>query len=357
MKSHSSAIRFMVILKRKGNNMRKSINVAVIGAGYWGRKVVSEYLQLAKENPGVNLAKVCDLRDENLKFCEEALHVKGDLLSSEYSNVLCSQDIDAVHICTPNDTHHKFCLEALEAGKHVLLEKPMALSAKDAWELVSVADYKHLCLQVGLIFRFNNALKMIRDLIAQNYFGSLYYLKLQWTTLMPSPLGRDIIFDLGPHPVDIMNFSLKKWPLKVGCSARAYRRKSLEEVAYIAMEFDDNIMAHVELSWLQPGKVREFSIMGEKRSAIVDCLNQTIRVYESNNSGNFGLDVTRNNTIFDEVSHFVNSILENNNCRNPGPIGAGNVVVLESLKKSIDEERTVKAGSGAKWRELQSFPC
>ena len=162
---------------------------------------------------------------------------------------------------------------------------------------------------------------------------------------MPSPLGRDIIFDLGPHPVDIMNYLLKQWPLKVSCNARAYRRKSLEEVAHISMEFGDNIMAHVELSWLQPGKVRELSIMGEKRSAIVNCLDQTIRIYEDNNGSNFSLDVRQNNTIFDEVSHFAKSINDKNNHKNPGPVGANNVAVLENLKKSATEERTINMGS------------
>jgi predicted dehydrogenase len=248
-------------------------------------------------------------------------------------------------------------LSALNEDKHVLLEKPMALNTKDAWELCDVAERKHLCLQVGHIYRFNNAMKMVRKLILENYFGNLYYLKMQWTTLMPSPLDRDIIFDLGPHPVDIMNYLLQQWPLKVSCSARAYRRKSLEEVAHISMDFSDNIMAHVELSWLQPGKVRELCIMGEKRSAIVNCLDQKIIIYEDNNGGNYTLDVIKNNTIFDELSHFANSINDKNNDKNPGAVGANNVTVLENLKKSATEERTITMGSRFEWRKLPNIQC
>jgi predicted dehydrogenase len=337
--------------------MEESINVGVLGAGYWGRKVISEYLQLEKTNAKVHLAKVCDLKDDNLIFCKENLHLGKEKLSSEYTDLLCSNDIDAVHICTPNETHHEFCLRALNEYKHVLLEKPMALNAKDAWELCDVAEKKHLCLQVGHIYRFNNAMKMLRMFILQNYFGNLYYLEMQWTTLMPSPLGRDIIFDLGPHPVDIMNYLLQQWPLKVSCSARAYRRKALEEVAHITMEFSNKIMAHVELSWLQPGKVRELSIMGEKKSAIVNCLDQTIRIYEGNNGGNYSLDVKQNNTIFDEVSHFAESIHDKNNYKNSGSVGASNVAVLEYLKKSATEERMVKSMWGVVWRELPNILC
>jgi UDP-N-acetylglucosamine 3-dehydrogenase len=331
--------------KKRTSEMEGPLQVAVIGAGYWGRKVITEYLQLASMNPKVNLSRVCDLKDKNLEFCK-TLGVDKEKLGSDYSDILSSRDVDAVHICTPNKTHHKFGLAALNAGKHVLLEKPMALSARDAWELVGVAHHRHLCLQVGHIFRFNNALKAVRDLIAQNYLGDLYYLKLQWTTLMPSPIDRDIIFDLGPHPVDIINYLLNRWPVKVACNGRAYRRKSLEEVAYISMEFDEKLMAQIELSWLQPGKVRELNIMGEERCAKIDCLRQEIRIFENNDGVNFGFDVAKNNTILDEVSHFTKSIFKNNNLRNPGSVGAYNVAVLESLKKSMQEEKTVNVGLG-----------
>ena len=323
-------------------NLKDSVNVAVIGAGYWGKKVTREYLQLARSNPKVDLLMVCDLQDQNLRRCNEAFQVSEKKLTRDYKEVLCSNDVDAVHICTPNETHHQICKEALSADKHVLLEKPMALHAKHAWELVGIAESRRLCLQVGHIFRFNNALKMMRDLIAQNYLGQLYYLKLQWTTLMPSPLNRDIIHDLGPHPVDIVNYLLKKWPFKVACRARAYRRKMLEELAYITMEFDGGLMAHIELSWLQPGKQRQVIVIGKERTATVDCINQSIGIYENGDGDKFNLDVTRNNTILGEVSHFVESILGNEKSNNPGTVGAKNVAILESLKKSLEEERTVK---------------
>ena len=103
-------------------------------------------------------------------------------------------------------------------------------------------------------------------------------------------------------------------------------------------------MAHVELSWLQTGKVRELNIIGAKRSATVDCLNQSIKIFEDNIGANFSLEVTVNNTILDEVSHFVTSIRDENNHKNPGPVGAGNVAVLKSLKKSLQQEKMVKVG-------------
>lgn len=326
--------------------MKDSVKVAVIGAGYWGMKVIREYLELARSDPKVDLLMVCDLQDEKLGYCNEVFDIAEKMLTRDYREALVSKDVDAVHICTPNETHYQICKEALSADKHVLLEKPMALNSKHAWELVGTAKSRGLILQVGHIFRFNNALRMMRDLIAQNYLGDLYYLKLQWTTLMASPLNRDIIFDLGPHPVDILSYLLKKWPTKVSCRARAYRRKLLEELAYITMEYDDKLMAHIELSWLQPGKVRQANIIGSERSAAVDCLNQSIGIYENGEVDKFNLDVVRNNTILDEVNHFVESILGGKNSNNQGSVGARNVAVLESLKKSLEEEKTVPIGFG-----------
>jgi predicted dehydrogenase len=217
----------------------------------------------------------------------------------------------------------------------------MALNAKSAWELVGTAEHKHLILQVGHIFRFNNALRTVRDLITENYLGELYYLKLEWTTLSPSPVNRDIIFDLGPHPIDILNFLLNRWPVRATCKAEAYRRESLEELAYFTLEFEKKLMAHVELSWLQPGKKREVIVVGSERSMVVDCLNQTVGVYENADGDKFALQTTANNTILDELAHFASSVSINKNGRNSGSVGAKNVAVLESLKRSLAQRRTV----------------
>ena len=119
-----------------------TFNVAVIGAGYWGKKVINEYLQLARDDAKVDLSMVCDVKDENLAYCQKEFGVPEEKLSLSYKEVFSSRSVDAVHICTPNETHHEICKQALMAGKHVLLEKPMAMCAKHAWELVGLAEHK-----------------------------------------------------------------------------------------------------------------------------------------------------------------------------------------------------------------------
>ena len=321
--------------------MRK-MNVAILGVGYWGKKIVSEYAQLAKRNSCVGLHSVCDLLEENLKFC--AGNYRVPYMTKYHKEVIACPEIDAIHICTPNETHYEICREALEAGKHVLVEKPMTLNSGEAYKLVDLARAKNLVLSVGHIFRFNKALEKVRSLVKSGFFGDLFWLRLQWTTLMPPIEGRDIITDLAPHPFDILNFLLDAWPLKITCKAKAYRREKLEETAHIIAEFKNNVMANIELSWLSPGKTREVSVMGSKRFAKIDCLTQEVKAFE--NGHFYNILVERNNTIEEELEHFIGCIQNNNalnneySNQNSGLLGANVVRLLEVARRSVEEERT-----------------
>ena len=323
-------------------SLKGSVNIGVVGAGYWGKKVISEYLALAKEDPNVNLLGVCDVQEQNLRCCSEVFQIPKEQLLNSYKELLDLDNIDAVHICTPNETHYMVCKDALMAGKNVLLEKPMTLSSQRAFELKELAEKEHLGLQVGYIFRFNNALREARKLIGDSFFGDVYYLRLQWTTLMLPTPKRDIIFDLGAHPIDIINFLLGMWPHKVFCKARAYTRETLPETAYAITELDTRIMANIELSWLQPGKERRVDVVGSKRSATIDCLNQSVEIFENHDKHGFKIDVERNNTILTELKYFVEHLSENGDSINSGEVGPMNVLVLENLKTSMIEDRNVK---------------
>lgn len=322
--------------------LKKPINVGVIGAGYWGKKVISEYMMLSKDSPQVNLLGVCDLEEQNLRYCKEVLNIPKKKLLNSHNELLDLDKIDALHICIPNEVHYDVCRDALSAGKHVLLEKPMTLNSDQAFELKNLAKKQNLGLQVGYIFRFNNALRKVRRLIKDGLLGDLYYLRLQWTDLvLPTP-KRDIIFDLGAHPVDIINFLLGVWPSKVVCKARAYTRETLPETAYAIMELDTRIMANIELSWLHHKKERKVDVIGSKRSVTIDCLNQTIEVFKNHDKTGSKIDVQRNNTILTEITHFVDHLTENGDTINSGCVGPMNVLVLERLNESLTKNKTVE---------------
>jgi UDP-N-acetylglucosamine 3-dehydrogenase len=317
------------------------LNIGIIGVGYWGKKIATEYSLLCKNDNRVKLYGVCDIFDDNLDFCREKLEVPFQTKSLQ--KILEDPQIDAVHICTPSETHYEICKEALEHGKHVTVEKPMTLNSLEAIKLVDLALKKKLVLSVGHIFRFDAAIEKTKTLLEQGWFGDLYWIKLTWTALMPPMVGRDIITDLAPHPFDILNFLTNDWPNRVTCIAKAHRKGQQEETAHITCEFPSNLLAHIEVSWLNPERRREVQIMGSKRFAKIDCMTQKITVCE--NEKFFDLPNERSNTIGDELLYFVNCIRSQSANqvslnKNNGLVGANVVKLLELTRKSMENQRT-----------------
>lgn len=321
----------------------KPVNVGVIGAGYWGRKVIQEYLNLGQINKDVRLLAVSDVSPNSLALYKDKEHIL--FLYSDFKELIENPDIDAIHICTPNESHYNIGMSALKAGKHVLMEKPIAVTPQQASEMVSFARSRERILCVGHIYRFNNAIDEARRIIQSKKLGRLFHVRLQWTTYESLMLGRDIIFDLGPHPIDIMNKLLDDWPETVNCNAISCRQTN-EEVAYISCEFKDGLSSQVEMSWLLPGKVRELSIIGSEGSLKIDCLNQKMDLYNGNHH-TLTLEAAANNTILSEVTHFVQNVSrvrdENAqaNLQNSGVLGARVVEVLSAAKESRRNKRAV----------------
>lgn len=312
----------------------KRIGVGVIGTGYWGRKIVDEYTKI----DGAELIGVSDLEQDNIDFCGERYGVKNGY--RDYGDLLSQEGLDAVNVCTPNSTHYEICRDALERGKHVLVEKPITMTSAEGWKLVKEAQEKDLTLSVGHIFRFNNALAEIRRLIKERYFGRLFLMEMTWTNLEKSWPDRDVLLDLAPHMFDIQNYLLGKWPVEVSCSGIPSRRESGEETAYIVSVFEDGPMAMTNISWLVPRKTRQIMLVGETRSAMIDAVSQEVMVYESGYTYKLGIE--RNNTIRDELMHFLKSIEDPKaETRNSGTVGVRTVELIEASKRSIAEKKTM----------------
>jgi predicted dehydrogenase/predicted transcriptional regulator len=313
----------------------KPVRVAVIGAGYWGRKLVYEYMSAQCNKGNVKLAGVCDLSPSARLFCKEKFSVKDELLTGSAEDVTGDPGISAVHIATPNQTHYSLAKMALEAGKDVLVEKPMTLDSREAYELVDLAASRELVLHVGHIFRFNSALNKAREILRKGNIGKIFYARIQWTDSQYFP-DRDIIFDLGPHPVDVLNQLLDSWPTQVSGFARGYRNsKDHEEIAYGLAEFDDGVFAHVELSWLHPTKVREASIVGSEGTVVVDCNHQRLTLHSP--SGIIEVPVSATNTIGSEIDWFADCVRKRCLDIESGLIGARTIEVLEAMHKSMWE--------------------
>ena len=313
----------------------RHFNVAVLGVGYWGKKIVDEYNNI----PGVNVKAVSDQLDRNLEFCRDRYGVEN--LFHDYREVLEDPAITAVNVALPNSLHFQATKDALEAGKHVLVEKPIALSSREGKELVDLAGDMNLTLSVGHIYRFNNAMNEVRRLARSNFFGRTFFMNLMWMNLEPPYPDRDVIVDLAPHTFDIANFIFDAWPCKISCTGAAYRRETMEETAFICSEMPDGTMAHATLSWLTPRKVRQVEIVGENRSALIDAVTQEVTVYESGYT--YRLGVERNNTIQTELVHFLQSIGDPlTETRNSGSIGVRTMEMIEGAKRSLAEGRRIE---------------
>ena len=200
----------------------------------------------------------------------------------DYRAVLDNKNIDAIVIATPTATHYRLAKESLLAGKDVLCEKPLALISREAQELISIAKSKKLILMVGHVFLFNSGIQKIREYIEDKLLGKIYYLRSTRTNLGPIRNDVNVVLDLAVHDVSIFSYLLGKQPLMVNATGSKILRKNLEDIAFISLYYPDNILASIHVSWLDPRKVREITVVGNKKMAIWDDLSttDTVRLYD-----------------------------------------------------------------------------
>ncbi len=287
----------------------------------------------------VDEVHIYDVLDGNLKdFKEEC---PDCIVHRDFDDLLRS-DIDGFHVCTPNSTHYDMAMSLMKAGKNVLLEKPMAMTYQEARKLALYAYNNELVLAVGHIFRFSNAVRKVKEMYEKGEIGRLWYAQLRWSTLMPSPEDRDVVYDLAPHPIDILNYITSLWPTSISAIGMAFRREKYEEVAYMNMDFGGEFMAKAEVSWIYPEKVRNVSIMGDRKFVSLEAVKQKIRVFDMEKEEWTDIPVEGNNTILEEARHFVKAINNRQTPINDGFNGSENIKVLEAAVESMRERKVVE---------------
>jgi len=297
------------------------VKIGVVGVGYWGSKVANEYLSLV-ENRIIDSVSLCDVNKDRLGL------FKGVKTFTSLEEFL--RNVDAVHICTNNHTHYMVAKKALENNVHVLVEKPMTTSSCDAYHLIELASEKGMVLQVGHIFRFANVIRKAKELVDKNYFGKIYYFTLKWTTLMQPIQGVDIIWDLLPHPLDIIHFLTGKWPSNWHVFGRFYRRDKLNEMTFINLDYKD-FVANIELSWLTPERKRTLEIIGSDKMAKIECVRQKMSIIAEDET--YEIPVEANNTIREEILNFIEAIDSKKMPFNSHIVGAKNVDIIEKIMR------------------------
>jgi predicted dehydrogenase len=256
--------------------MKQPISVGVVGCGYWGPLLVRNFKGL----PNCRLKAVCDVSEARLK------HVRG-LYSdvegvSDYDQLLNGVDLDAVVLATPVKHHYSMAKASLLAGKHTLIEKPMAASSAECEELNAIAKQKGLVLMIGHTFLYSSAVRKIVEIIQAGDIGDIRYINSRRLNLGLFQKDINVAWDLAPHDISIILHILGEFPVTVNCSGNAHVTPEIEDVTNMSLSFRHKRFATIQSSWLEPRKVREMTIVGTRRMIVYDDLqtSEKIRIYD-----------------------------------------------------------------------------
>jgi predicted dehydrogenase len=269
----------------------RRLRVAVVGCGYWGPKVI----RAAASLPEIEIAALVD-REIGLATNVQR-HYPAARTTTSLTEALADETIDAVFVATNPATHVDVANEALDAGKHVLVEKPLALSADDCRTLGARAREAGLVLMVGHTFRFSPAVQHVRELLLNHELGQVYYVDSQRLNLGRVRSDVDAIWNFGPHDVSIIQHWLGARPIAVHCHAYDYLQPRVPDLAFIVLEYDFAV-AHIQLSWLSPSKVRRMTVVGSRKMVIYDDVQNQVAIHDA------GIDREHLGRSFGEFSSF-----------------------------------------------------
>jgi len=330
--------------------MNKDIlNIAVVGAGYWGRNLVRNFA-IAK---GSNLKYVCDLNEKLLAM--EKKKFPFIETSTNLDEVLDDSEVDAVVIATDVPTHFEIAKKALQANKHTYIEKPMTATAGQAKLLVELAKEKGLKLMVGHLLEYHPAVNYLKDMIDRGQLGQPYYVYTQRVNLGIVRQDENAWWSLAPHDVSIICYLLGSEPISVSAHGQCYLQKGIEDVVFATIKFEDGKMANVHCSWLDPHKIRKVTVVGSDKMMTFDDMEtaEKIRMYDKGAAikhdittsyadiislrfGNIVIPkVPSGEPLALECAHFIDCVLNGTPIRSDGIEGLRVVRVLEAGQESL----------------------
>jgi len=240
------------------------VKIGLIGCGAWGKNLLRNFSNL----PGCVLVSCCDEDPRQIKkLSPDYPRVK---FTERYTEIIGDPELDAVVISTPPASHFELSRSAILSGKDVFVEKPLVLKVKEGEELVRLAEEKKRILMVGHIMEYHAATLKLKEYIEKGELGRIYYL---YSTRVNLGKVRDIenaLWSFAPHDISMILFLLDKDPVSVTATGECYLQKGIEDVAFMTMHFEDGVMAHVHVSWLDPHKDRKLTVVGNKKMAVFD---------------------------------------------------------------------------------------
>lgn len=253
------------------------ITVGIIGYGYWGPNLVRNFQAVS----GCKVKKVADGRTERLQLLSKNYpNIEGVTAASDIMN---DNEIDAVIIATPVFTHYPLAKEALQKGKHVLVEKPLTSSVAEAEELIALADQKGLLLMVDHTFLYTGAVQKMKAVIESGTLGKIKYLDSTRINLGLFQPDINVLWDLAPHDISILNYLIGERPVSVNATGITHTRNGIENIAYLTLNYSSDFIAHFNCSWTSPVKVRMMLIGGDQQMIVFNDLEPTekIKIYDT----------------------------------------------------------------------------
>lgn len=325
------------------------ISVAVIGCGYWGPNLIRNFVT----NANTRLVAVADRDRERMNKAVTAY--PGVETVNDLDALFARPDVDAVAVATPPGTHETLAEAALLAGKHVLVEKPLAVTVRGAERLVRLAEEKGLVLMVDHTFIYSSPIRLIKRLVESGELGELYFIDSVRINLGLFQHDVNVIWDLATHDLAIIDFLLGKAPRSLSATGSCHTASDMEDVAYLSLDFGGNLLASVHVNWLSPVKVRHLIIGGSKKSLVYNDLEpaEPVKVYdrgidlgESPEQRRGALISYRTGDIWspyvpqaeplrEVVTHFAECIREKRRPLTDGQVGLRVVRILDAAQRSI----------------------
>lgn len=328
--------------------------VGVVGYGYWGPNLARNFAEL----PGARLVAVSDARAERLAQARQ--RYPGLETTSDYRELLSNSSVDAIVIATPVASHFDLAWQALRAGKHVLVEKPMTTSSEEGRRLIAEADRRHSILMVDHTFVYSGAVAKIKELVAGRTLGDIYYYDAVRVNLGLFRHDVNVLWDLAMHDLSIIGHVLPERPRAVCATGMSHVPGEPENIAYLTLLFDSTLIAHVHANWLAPVKVRQTLIGGSEKMIVYDDIepSEKVKVYDKgitlNHHGNgesvykmlvgyrtgdmWAPQLDGTEALRTEARHFLQCIEENHRPVTDGEAGLQIVQLLEAATRSMSEQ-------------------
>ncbi|MEA2289284.1 MAG: hypothetical protein QOD55_1281 [Solirubrobacteraceae bacterium] len=325
------------------------VTVGVVGLGYWGPNLARNFATV----PGAQLRWCCDERPDARE--RAAVRFPGARVTGDLGDLLADDGLDAIVVATPVPTHADLAVRVLEAGKHCLVEKPLAQSVADAERAVEAGRAAGRVLMVGHLLQYHPGVNKLKEIAASGELGDIHYIYGNRLNLGQLRADENALWSLGAHDVSVLLHLADEEPCEMHARGESYMREGVEDVVFGFLRFPSGLAAHLHLSWLDPHKERRFTVVGSKRMAAFDDMDQErkVTVYDKGfdeKADTYGEYITRSGDIWSprvpndeplrlECEHFLQCIREGRTPVSDGESGLRVVRVLEGLQQSLDESR------------------